>query len=165
MKSFTDMKGRTWEIAVTIAGAKRCRDLLDVNLIEMGKSDEESDLLTRLGFDAILLVDVIFVLCKPQADEKKVSDVDFGESMGGEAIQTASIALYEELIDFFLKCGRKDKATAVQKMRNLVMSYVNAMDEKMQAVDLEAPMQKAVDREFGKLSTDLQVLSESTPDP
>ncbi|HEX5442603.1 MAG TPA: hypothetical protein VFW87_02185, partial [Pirellulales bacterium] len=45
--------------------------------------------------------DVLYVLCKEDADAKQVSDEDFGRALGGDAIQAAAEALVEELIDFF----------------------------------------------------------------
>jgi hypothetical protein len=50
--------------------------------------------------DPVLLCDVIYAACKPQADERQVSDEAFGASMAGDAIEHATAALLEELVDF-----------------------------------------------------------------
>ena len=82
MKTFIDNAGRTWTVAVNVDAIKRVRDLVQVNLLEV----IEGKLLERLISDPILLCDVIYCLCKPEADAKSVSDEDFGRAMAGDAI-------------------------------------------------------------------------------
>ena len=110
MKSFTDNKGRAWEIVVTVATVKRVRGLCKVDLnsiVELDKNNKPSaELLERLSSDPVLLVDVLYAICKPQADKLGVSDEDFGEAMAGDAIEHATTALLEEIIDFFPEAKR-----------------------------------------------------------
>ena len=96
MKTFTDNAGRTWTIAINVDAIKRVKGLLDVNLLEV----VEGTLIERLIRDPILLCDVVYVVCKPEADEKRVSDEDFGRAMAGDAIEHATKALLEELVGF-----------------------------------------------------------------
>ena len=98
MKTFKDKDGRDWQIELTIGAARRVRDLLGVNLLELDKGDPP--LLTQLGTDEMLLVDVIYCLIKPQADAAEVTDEMFGCSLDGEAVWSACNAFYAELIDF-----------------------------------------------------------------
>lgn len=51
--------------------------------------------------DPIFLVDVLYRLCKSQADSQNVSDEDFGRAMFGDAILHAQTAFIEERSDFF----------------------------------------------------------------
>jgi hypothetical protein len=51
--------------------------------------------------DECLLVDVIYLLCRDQCEQRKLSDEDFGRAMSGEAIDGACKALLEGLADFF----------------------------------------------------------------
>ena len=103
MKSFTDNKGRTWTLEVTVATVKRVRALCKVDLysiVELDKNNKPSaELLERLSSDPVLLVDVLFAVCKPQADKLGITDEDFGESMAGDAIEHATTALLEEIIE------------------------------------------------------------------
>ena len=110
MKSFIDNKGRTWMLEVTVATVKRVRGLCKVDLnsiIELDKNNKPSaELLERLSSDPVLLVDVLFAVCKPQADKLGITDEDFGEAMAGDAIEYATNALLEEIIDFFPEAKR-----------------------------------------------------------
>lgn len=111
MKSFTDNTGRTWTLSVTVGTIKRVRALCNVDLagvisIESG-AQPKVDLLERLGSDPVLLVDVLYAVCKPEADAKGVSDEEFGQAMSGDAIEMATTALLDEVIDFFPETKRK----------------------------------------------------------
>ncbi len=94
MRTFTDNAGREWRLSLNIAEAKRVRDSLAFDLFDVGTS------IKRLSMDPILLCDVIYVLCREQADERGVSDEDFGRAMAGDAIAAATDALLEEYVDF-----------------------------------------------------------------
>ena len=43
---------------------------------------------------------MLYAACKPQADERGVSDEDFGRAMAGDAIEAATAALLEEIVAF-----------------------------------------------------------------
>ena len=64
MKTFTDNKGRTWTLEVTVATVKRVRGLCKVDLnsiVELDKNNKPSaELLERLSSDPVLLVDVLY---------------------------------------------------------------------------------------------------------
>ncbi len=96
MRTFKDNAGRTWTVSITIDAIKRARGLLDVDLLEVvgGK------LIDRLITDPVLLCDIVYAVCKPEADAQSVSDEDFGRAMAGDAIEHATTALLEELVSF-----------------------------------------------------------------
>jgi hypothetical protein len=96
MKTFTDNAGRVWTIAINVNAIKRVRGLIDVNLLEV----IEGTLLERLIRDPILLCDVVYAVCKPEADALNVTDEQFGQAMAGDAIDQATKALLEELVGF-----------------------------------------------------------------
>jgi len=95
MHSF-EIGSRTWRVAVNVATVKRVRQALDFNLLDLAGGAA----VLRLFSDPVLLVDVLYVLCKPQADAEGVSDEDFGRAMAGDAIKHATKALLDELVDF-----------------------------------------------------------------
>jgi len=75
MKTFTDNGGHTWTVAINVDAIKRVRSLLKNDLLEA----VEGKLIERLRDDPILLCDVIYVLCKPEADAANISDEQFGQ--------------------------------------------------------------------------------------
>jgi hypothetical protein len=130
MKTFTDNMGRPWTVTVTVDTVKRVKSLLGVNLLDAAGGKIIEDLVG----DPVLLCDVVFCVIKPEADAKSVSDQDFGQSMAGDAIDAATRALLEELIDFFPSPKRVPLRKAMEKLRAF---EARAMDEAMKR--LESP--------------------------
>ncbi len=135
MRTFTDNAGRTWTLSLSFGAVKRVRGLLDVNLLELDKG--EPPLLTRLGTDPILLVDVIFAVIKPQADGLGVTDEQWAESMGGEAMLAAQKAFYGEVADFTRSQGRPDMAKAALAQHALIARVIAMSEERIGQIDVE----------------------------
>ncbi len=98
MKTFTDNAERSWNVSINVAAVKRVRDLVGVDLLEI----VEGTLIEKLIRDPILLCDIIYAVCKPQAEEREppVTDEEFGRAMAGDAIEHATTALLEDLVSF-----------------------------------------------------------------
>jgi len=143
MKSFTDNKGRTWTLEVTVATVKRVRGLCKVDLnsiVELDKNNRPSaELLERLSSDPVLLVDVLYAVCKPQADKLGITDEDFGEAMAGDAIEQATTALLEEIIDFFPAAKR----LVMRKILSASRIFEAAARKKLEA-ELDGGFEKRV---------------------
>jgi len=111
MHSFVDKNNRAWSVVVNIATVKRVRALCEVNLLELITVDDDgkanSSVLDKLSEDSCLLVDVLYAVCKPEADVLGVTDKEFGESFDGDCIEKATDALLDEVIDFFPEAKRK----------------------------------------------------------
>ena len=115
MKAFTDSAGRTWSFSITIDSIRRVKELLGINITEVDAGTPP--LLVLIGTDELTLINIVFCLIKPQADELGVTDEEFGRHIDGAAILGAQTALYEEFTDFFLSRGRPDRAKAVPRRR------------------------------------------------
>lgn len=157
MKSFKDTAGRTWTIAVNIDSIKRVRALCSLDLM----SAVDGSLFTKLAADPILLCDTIYAICKPEADAANVSDSDFGKAMGGDAIEQASEALLQEICDFFPKGRRGILTKANQKLQAAEAIGCQMAGAKIDAMDVNALMQKAL----GDSAISLPAASASTPAP
>ena len=158
MKTFTDNASRTWTVAINVTSIKRVKDTLDVNLLEA----IEGHLLERLVSDPVLLCGLLFVLCKPEADAQQVSDEEFGQSMGGDAIDRATTALLEELVDFFPSGKRGVLASALVKLKHLETRAIEIATERLESPQLAAHLEallSAPGDSFGNLPDN----SDSTP--
>jgi len=160
MKTFADNAGRNWTVQINVDAIKRVRDLVSVNLLEV----VEGKLLDRLISDPVLLCDVIYAVCKPEADTKTVSDVDFGRAMAGDAIDAATTALLEDLVDFFPQGRRKVLAKALNKLKALETAALKAVDARLDSPELERRMEKELQR-LGTWSGGAPESSASTPEP
>ncbi|MCL2641115.1 MAG: hypothetical protein FWD53_09750 [Phycisphaerales bacterium] len=140
MKTFVDNAGRTWTVSINVDTVKRVRDLAEVNLLEV----IEGKLLERLIGDPVLLCDVIYSVCKPEADAKSISDVDFGRAMAGDAIDGATTALLEDLVDFFPQGRRRVLAKALAKLRKFETAALQTVETRLESPELERQMQAAL---------------------
>jgi hypothetical protein len=118
MHAFSDTTGRQWDLSLTIGAAKRVKGLLNVDLLDLAGGNPP--LITRLHTDAMLLVDVIFALLKPQADAAGITAEQFGEALGGDAAWNAYQAFAAELEDFFRQFHRPDLERTVAINRRLM---------------------------------------------
>lgn len=103
-KTFTDNKSRIWTVEFNVTVAKRIRALLDIDPLS---AEPGKDLATVIN-DPIMLADVLYVVCKPQADAAGVTDEQFGEGLAGDAINAATAALMEAYIGFFSDPRKRD---------------------------------------------------------
>ena len=163
MKTFTDNEGRSWTVEVNVAALKRAKGLAGVDLMAV----LDGDLIERFIRDPVLLCDALYAVCKPEADEKGVSDEDFGRAMAGDAIEHATAALLDEIVSF---CpSPRDRAalgrvlaatrTAMDKARDLV-------EARLDSGELEKAIDEALERaSAGDSSTAAPASSGSTRPP
>lgn len=97
MRTFTDNRDRRWSIAIHVPHLKRVRAELDLDLLEVA----DGKLFDRLQQDPVLLCNLLYVLCRDEAEKQNVSEEAFGEALVGDAIDRATGALVEALCDFF----------------------------------------------------------------
>jgi hypothetical protein len=133
MRTFNDNAGRTWTLAINVDAVRRVRSIVNVDLLEA----VEGKLIEKLVGDPILLCDVIYVICKPEADQRSVTDEDFGRSMAGDAIDHATTSLLEELVDFFPKSRRALLTKALGKFRQLETKAIQLVDKQLDDPKLE----------------------------
>ena len=155
MKTFTDNAARAWTIQVNVDALKRVKSLLDVDLMEA----VDGKLLERLLDEPVLLCDVIYALCKPQADAAGVSDEDFGRAMAGDAIDLATQALLEELVDFFPQRRRALLTKVLDKLKKLDSLALATVTDRIEKIDLDKVMSSAV----AQLDNDLSALLAGKP--
>ena len=136
MKTFCDNAARTWTVQINVDAIKRVRDLVQVNLLEV----VEGRLLEKLTSDPVLLCDVIYSVCKPEADAKNITDEDFGRAMAGDAIDSATTALLEELVSFFPQGKRRVLSKALAKLKALETAALTAVETRLDSPELERRM-------------------------
>lgn len=103
MHKFIDNRGDEWSVAIEFRTAKRVRDTLGFDLL--GKRNIQETLASLR--DPLLLVDVLYLLCQPQAEERAIDDVTFGRRLIGDPIEPACVALMRAIIDHFPSERRK----------------------------------------------------------
>jgi len=170
VRTFKDNAGRTWSLTLNVWTVKKVRDLLGVDLLDLGgesatgSSDKKPGLLFRLIADPVLLVDVLYVVCRDQADGASVMDEQFGRAMGGDAIDAATKAFLEELADF--TPSPRDRARArkvIETTWAMIDKAQDVLDAKAEK-ELPAAVESALSA-LGNSSTSSPDSSAQTQDP
>ena len=157
MRVFKDNAGRSWSVCINVDAIKRVRKLLDVNLLEIASGQ----LIEQLANDPVLLCNVLYVVVKPEADAQKISDEDFGRAMAGDAIEHATTAFLEELVDFFPSGRRRVLAKAMGKLRTLQSRLLTLAEEQLDSPQIDAQIETAL-KNSGNLSGNSPATLEST---
>jgi len=149
MRTFKDNAGRSWTVAVNVDAVKRVRDLLGEDLLDV------KQILERLLIDPILLCDVVYCVCKPQADAEEISDEEFARAMAGDVIAEAKRALLEDLVDFFPHPkDRENLKAALAKFDQLAERAKGLIRAKLDGPELSREIEaalSAVGDSFGSL--------------
>lgn len=117
MPKFTDSTGREWVVEVNVASLKRARTLAGVDLLKL--LDGKGEAANSLASDPVALVDALYAIVKTEADARKVTDEEFGRSLAGDALEGATKALVESLVDFFPSARREMLRRAMGKMEEV----------------------------------------------
>ncbi|NLE57916.1 MAG: hypothetical protein GX616_06115 [Planctomycetes bacterium] len=141
MKTFVDNAGRTWTVTVNVDAIKRVRGLLNVDLLEI----LEGTLIERLIRDPVLLCDVVYAVCKPEADARNVTDEEFGRAMAGDVIEQATTVLLEELVDFCPSPrDRKNLGRVLTTTRRMMERARDLIEQRLDSGQIERQVEQAL---------------------
>jgi hypothetical protein len=116
MRTFTDNAGHEWHVVVNVTAIKRVRALAGVFLVDIVEPGE-AGLYARLLADPVLVVDVAYGVCQPEAESRKITRPDFEAALVGDAIAAAREAVLDELADFFPNPPRENLRRALAASR------------------------------------------------
>ena len=134
MKIWKDAEGHAYETKITVAEIRDVKTELGINLMDIATGD----LLQRISEDVILLCDILYVINRSQAKEFGIDDVQFGRNLYGDALEEATRAFMEEMINFFPN----------QRTRQLLTKAMTKGQERMdKALDLA---EKTLEEELNK---------------
>ena len=141
MRTFMDNAGRTWTISLTVAAVKRVRDLAKIDLLDLANGR----VFERLVADPVTLCDALYAACKPQADAEGITDEAFGEAMAGDAIEHASKALVEELIQFFPNARERAALSRVVRTMDAAMDRARSdVERRLDGGEIERAIEAAM---------------------
>lgn len=140
MKTFTDSKKRKWSVIVDVAAIKRVRDLTKLDLMQIVEGREVIEKLTNPSTidELIFQIDVLYAICKPDADKAAITDENFGEAMGGDAREAAIAALLEGLADFFPSHRQKPFKRALERLQEIRAKSMGMVMDRLNSPELEA---------------------------
>lgn len=136
MHGFKDTEGRSWALSINVTSIRRVRGLVGVDLCKL--IDDKLQPFADLVSDPCKLVDVLYCLCKEEADKRGVSDEDFGRAMAGDVIDESINAFTEELIDFFQNARiRASLRTVIAKGKTIQTKMLEHAEVMLAKIDPE----------------------------
>ncbi len=162
MASFKDKNGKEWHLALDAPMIRTIRK--ECEGIDLG--DPQGKAYDRMVADPVLLVDVLWVLCREQASAAGVTDVQFGRALIGDTIEAATDAMLEVIADFFPPQSRALlQAMAAKSAKVRAMGMERAL-AKINDPALEENLLKLLDERMdAEVSGALTRLSAATSSP
>ena len=140
--AWTDGEGRRWSTTITVGTLKRVQELVDVNLLDVF----DGVLLNRLADDPVLLANTLYAVCKPQADQRNIDDLAFGELLVGDTIEAAAEALVRGLSLFFPQQRRTALASLWAKMSRARSAMLDMATAKLDSPQMDQAIQVEIER-------------------
>lgn len=147
MRQFVDALGREWTVDLNIGTAREIRGhmrgvetLKDVDFLDY------ASLVSALN-DVFFAADLLFVVCRVQADERGVDEPDFGRALKGTILFDAREAFLEEYVDFFPDPTTREKIKEIvgknkevqERIEELILKNTTAaLDEVRERVETTA---------------------------
>jgi hypothetical protein len=157
MKEFKDDQGRPWMVALTVAAADRVKGLVTIDVtddveqadgrIERQRRTEPFDMIDAGNISRTLEVlrsqyhkigEILYAICRKQADDKKLSKEDFLEGLKGDALEAGVKALEAELVDFFPPRLRRMVGLLVAKMDEMATELTAKAEAGLAAATVES---------------------------
>ena len=145
MQSFQDKNGRKWNIELNVGTAKRVKAECGVDLVNAitltrdGKAQVSE--LESLAEAPVLLVDVLFSLCRVQAQECGVDDFAFAELFNADAVEESCNALMEEIINFSQPAKRKALTRIYKTAQNVAVKMEKQLEAALDDPELDAEIE------------------------
>ncbi len=147
----------TWELEVTVGVVKRVRAVLEIDLAKLDET-----LYMRLSEDPVLLVDLLWVLCEKQAQERNITDEQFGGGLAGDSIEAATTALLEAVADFFPGPRRSLFKKVISKTATIEQTASKLAIAKLEDPRLQEAIETRLNEDF---EAALKQLSSATSSP
>lgn len=138
-RSFTDTAGRIWPVTITLESGKRVHQLTGVNLFTLAQAEDDTPYggLFKMLRDPLVFVDVLYAVCKPDAEKNNISEVEFAQALGGDSLQQAQHAIYEALADFSPSQDRDLMLALAQKDREIRTKATEMIAAKLRDIDAD----------------------------
>lgn len=150
MPTFKDANGREWVVKLDAPTIADVRSELSIDLI-----DPKGASFLTLSDDPVSLVNVLWVICREQAQRAGLTDRQFGEALVGDPIEAAAGALCSAICDFFPQQRRRLMQLMAARQKQMTEAGWRLMMDRLESADLEQQatqaMEEAIDRQMQSL--------------
>ncbi len=150
MSEFIDRMGRRYQFGIDIVSLRRVRNLLGIDLVAL----PVDELLDKLA-SPLMLVDILYCLCKPDADRQDVDDETFG-SAAVMNLDAAALDIARGIADFHQQLGHTRPAKLLTAAAAKAEELQTTLTNESEAVD--RAVTAAMDKAWGDLTTSVDSL-------
>lgn len=130
-------------------------------------ADEDGRAFDRMAGDPVLFFQVLWILCREQAEQRNISMTHFAQAVAGDAGEEAATTLHKARLDFFPSRKRKlIQAVADKNAKVRELGTAKAL-QRIESPELEAKlvaaMEANIDAEIDRVLTRLNSAN-ATPD-
>lgn len=172
MARFTDNDGREWEILLDAPTAIRIREDCDEAFLKDDFNPGKASTYQRMQEDPVLLCRVVYLLCEQQIKERGMTDRQFYLSVLGDAIDRATEALLQAIVNFTPRRDRQMMEALVgqgEMQREAIEQAIAKVDNPEIREKVKQAVTEMVEQRVATMLTRLNTVtaspesSESTP--
>lgn len=115
MAKFVDAKNRIWIVDVTGTTIRRVKTLTGKSLLDV----VDKDLIAELTNDFLLLSEVLYAVCKPQADLEEIGQDEFESGLIGDVLSDGLNTLVDAILTFLPEPRRRLIQKAIERYREV----------------------------------------------
>lgn len=154
MQTVKDNEGRPWMIQISLAAVGRIAELVKVDREvavsrpdgSVGKATESvpfqvdhpgmfGETLGTLRSNFLALGETAYAVCKPQADEKKITREQFLDGLAGDSLEEIRKAILDELLAFFPPSVRGTLRILRAKFEEVSEALLETAEQQLASVD------------------------------
>lgn len=140
MRVIKDLKGREWELQITVGTVKRVRSYCDLDLYNIG----DSGFIKIIIDEPIKLIEMFWTIFEDQAKAKEIDEKEFCEGWAGDIIDEATKIFLDELIEFFPEKKRQPARKLLEKLEALAIKAYSRVEAECDSLS-EEDMNVALD--------------------
>lgn len=155
--TFQDKNGLVWDLSLYAPTLRKVKEVFGLGLVDL-----DGDPLNQLEADPEKLVDVIYLICKSQADARGLTSEQFGESLK-PGLDEPVLALREAIINFFPAGKRSAVRSALEANAKAVEEALNQLTQRMCSKEqADKLIQAAVNRGVKEMDSILDRVTSNT---
>jgi len=164
--SFEDTTGYKWHLNLTVGAFRRVKQEADFDLSGVAEGGEKTrHSLIQLMTDPLVLADILYAACQPQAEKAGIDSSAFGERLAGPVIKRAREALLEAIVNFTQSPEQMEVAEKnIATMKRLEKMAMEAMMEGIKSLD-DTETLMAIKLMLGNIYGGLPGFSDLIPTP
>ena len=172
MHTFKDGKGDIWSLDMTVGALKRVLAIAKVDLRRAAEPYAATDadtgvvsLSAYIDLDTIVLVDVLYAMCFPEAESRNLTEDEFMERFTPETIREAHDVFFEEWSDFFRRSGSSQVAAILDKQVKFVKAAVARAEQEWDRTGAAQKLDAILDKQVEDIGKAAQEAVESLAQP